>query len=88
MIMPDEQAARNIGTFHGVTPPYVWEIREDEVFLLLDALEALMQKFQERLQEKVNDEQLEALSGSFVYAKMTRQKLLGLVPDIREQIES
>lgn len=88
MIMPDEQTARNIGTFHDVTPPYVWEIREDEVFLLLDALEALMQKFQSRLQQKTTEEETEALSGSFVYAKMTRTKLLNLVPDIKEQIES
>ena len=88
LVMPSEQDARNKGYFVGVTPPYVWELREDEIFLLIDALKALMKEFQKAIPQAENKEVFEALTGSFVYARMTRKKLLDLVPDIKDQIES
>jgi len=87
IIMPDEQEAINRGIFTGVVQPYHWEVRSDEVVLLLDGLECLMKGFQEALEADVNNTMLEALSGSYVFAKMTRQKFRVLVPDMQEETQ-
>ena len=89
VIMPDEQTARVMGVFAGVIPPYVWTLRQDEVFVLLDGLECLMATFAEALQQGESDQgAYTALVGSYAFAKMTRQRLLGMVPDVRGEVES
>jgi len=87
LVMPDEATAVNSGVFTGVIQPYHWSVDEPEAILILDGLEALMDNFQLALQGEVNDEALEALSGSFVYAKQTRNRLRNLVPDLHSQVE-
>jgi hypothetical protein len=88
LIMPDEAEARERGLFDGVMQPYHWEVRPDEVVLIFDAIDCLMQSFQESLaQGNMNDEMVGALSGSYMFAKLTRQKLRALVPDMQEETE-
>jgi hypothetical protein len=89
MIMPDEQTARVNGVFAGVTPEYLWFLRQDEVIVLMDGLESLMEGYKEALQQgNMNQDMFNALTGSYTYVKMTRMKFLELAPDVREQIES
>jgi hypothetical protein len=72
--------------FDGVPQPYHWELDSSEVVLLFDGLDCLMDTFQQALTQKnMDDTVLESLSGSYVFAKMTRAKFRSLVPDMQEE---
>lgn len=82
-IMPTEQEARERGMFDGVIQPYIWEVSQSEVVLILDALETLKDVFQQALiAGNMNDEIRGGLTGSFLFARMTRDRLRKLAPDL------
>jgi hypothetical protein len=85
-VMPDEQTARVTGVLEGLTPPYLWVLRQDEVVLLLDGLESLMESFSQMLAGgNLNEEVYNALVGSYTYTKMTRTRLRQLAPDLPKE---
>jgi len=87
IVMPTRDEARLRGILDGVLQPYNWELDQPEVALIFDGLDCLMDTFQQGLQGHNNDEAVEALSGSYVFAKMTRARLRALVPDMQEEVE-
>lgn len=87
LIMPDLDVARALGIFDvDYVPPYIWTVRQDEAVLIFDGLQLLMDVFQHHLADHTShnapDELVGSLSGSYVYAKMTRDKFLKIVPDL------
>jgi len=88
LVMPDEATAKSAGLFEGVDPPYTWEVTAPEVTLIFDGLDCLMEGFKMMLRttENANPQLSDMLSGSYVFAKMTRQRLWKVVPDLQEQL--
>lgn len=86
-VMPTQEEAKKAGWLDGVAPPYFWEIDQNEAILVLDALDEMMDRMQALLQRTTDEEEIGSFSGTFLFAKMTRNRLRALCPDLHDKVE-